>query len=207
MITCPWCGTSYLTFQSNCKNCGGPLQAMEGEIPPSDSTENLPTPPPAPRSISKLYVWRLLITDGWSIAALVFGLVGAVFTLVGAGLTLGGRDTDFVGLPFLLLGVAFLIASGGVFRWRYRQAVKVVDVLRNGEATRGQIVEISENYSVMINGSHPWIIRYEFQANGQSQAGKVSTLTPPGQPLQVGKAVCVLYLPAAPQWSSIYPHP
>ncbi len=25
MITCPWCNTSYLNFQSNCSNCGGPL--------------------------------------------------------------------------------------------------------------------------------------------------------------------------------------
>jgi hypothetical protein len=207
MIICPWCGTNYLTFQSNCKNCGGPLQALDGDIPSSDSTENLPTPPSAPRPISNWYAWRLLSSDGWAIVALVFGIVGGVFSLVGAGLTIGGSNTAFVGIPFLLLGVTFLVVSGWVFQWRYQQARKVVNVLRDGEATRGQIVEMRENYSVTINGQHPWIIRYEFQANGQSQEGKVTTLTPPGQPLQVGKAICVLYLPAAPQWSSIYPHP
>ena len=48
MITCPWCGTSYTTFRSNCKNCGGPLP------PPAEATAtpppipDLPEPPPPP---------------------------------------------------------------------------------------------------------------------------------------------------------------
>ena len=25
MVICPWCGTNYTTFQSNCSRCGGPL--------------------------------------------------------------------------------------------------------------------------------------------------------------------------------------
>ena len=206
MIICPWCGTNYLTFQPNCKNCGGPLQAVEETTGLSVSTENLPTPPSAPRPISKRYVWRLLSTDGWSIAAFVFGLLGVVFSLVGAGLTIG-IITAFVGLPFLLLWVTFLGIGGGVFIWRYQETQKVVKVLREGEATRGQIVEIRENYSVSVNGRHPWIIRYQFQANGQNQEGKVTTLNQPGQQLQMGKAVRVLYLPIAPKWNSIYPHP
>ena len=206
MIICPWCGTNYLSFQSNCKNCGGPLQAVEETLGSSVPTENLPMPPSAPRPVSKRYVWRLLSTDGWSIAALVFGLLGVVFSLVGAGLTIG-VITAFVGLPFLLLGVTFLGIGGYVFIWRYQEMQKVVNVLREGEATRGQIIEMQENYSVSVNGRHPWIIRYQFQANGQSQEGKVTTLNQPRQQLQVGKAVCVLYLPTAPKWNSIYPHP
>jgi hypothetical protein len=206
MIICPWCGTEYLTFQSNCKNCGGLLQAVEGTIGLSDPTENIPTPPSAPRPISERYVWRLLSTDGWSIAAFVFGLLGVVFSLVGAGLT-SGIITAFVGKPFLLLGVAFLGISGWVFIWRYQEAQKVVNVLREGEATRGKIVEVQENYYTRINGRYPWVIRYQFQANGQSYEGKVTTLNQPGQQLQTGKAVYVLYLPTAPKWNSIYPHP
>ncbi len=206
MIICPWCGTNYLIFQSNCKNCGGPLQAVEETIGLSVSTENLPTPPSAPRPISERYVWRLLSTDGWSIAAFVFGLLGVVFSLVGAGLTIG-IITAFVGLPFLLLGVVFLGIGGWVFIWRYQETQKVVKVLREGEAARGQIVEIRENISVSVNGRHPWLIRYQFQVNGRSQEGKVITLNQPGQQLQVGKAVCVLYLPTTPKWNSIYPHP
>lgn len=154
MIICPWCGTNYLTFQSNCKNCGGPLQASDSETPSSGSTESLPTPPSDPRSISKMYAWRLLITDGWSIMAFVFGIVGGVFTLIGAGLTFSGRDTGFVGLPFLLLGIAFLVASGGVFRWRHGQAVKVVDVLRNGARFTRTRKDAPIRYSSQEKGYH-----------------------------------------------------
>ena len=126
--------------------------------------------------------------------------------MTGAGLTIG-IITAFVGIPFLLLGLAFLGAGVWVFIWRYQEMQKVVNVLREGVATSGQIVEVEENYSVAINGRHPWLIRYEFQANGQSQEGKVTTLNQPGQQLQAGKGVRVLYLPTDPKWNSIYPHP
>jgi hypothetical protein len=78
---------------------------------------------------------------------------------------------------------------------------------RTGRKIYQVYTEIRENYSVTINGRHPWTIRYQFQANGQSQEGKVTTLNPPGHALQLGKAVCVLYLPTDPKWSSIFPHP
>jgi hypothetical protein len=172
----------------------------------SVSNENIPTPPPAPRSISKNYVWRLLSTDGWSIVAFVLGLLGGIFSLVGAGLTIG-IITAFVGIPFLLLGLALLGIGGVVLNWRYKETQKIIDVLRGGEATSGKIIEIQENYSVRINGRYPWVIRYQFQVNGQNYEGKVSTLNPVGENLQAGKAVCILYLQTAPQWNSIYPHP
>ena len=206
MIICPWCGTNYPVFQSNCKNCGGLLRAVEVTAGSSVSTENTPAPPPAPRAISKSYVWRLLSTDGWAIAAFVFGLLGGIFSLVGVGLTIG-IITAFVGVPFLLLGLAFLGIGGGVLNWRYKETQKVVNVLRVGEATSGKIVEVQENYSVRINGRYPWVIRYQFQVNGQNYEGKVSTLNPVGEKLQAGKVVCILYLQTAPQWNSIYPHP
>jgi len=206
MIICPWCGTNYLTFQSNCKNCGGPLQVVEDINRLSASTENIPMPPPTPRSISKNYVWRLLSTDGWSIAAFVFGLLGGIFTLVGAGLTIG-VITAFVGIPFLLLGLTFLGVGGRILSWRYQETQKVVNVLQIGEATSGKITEIQENYSVRINGRYPWVIRYQFQVNGREYEGKVSTLNSVGARLQAGEIVCILYLPNAPQWNSIYPHP
>jgi hypothetical protein len=206
MFICPWCGTNYLTFQSNCGNCGGPLLAVDEKSTSSISGEDISTPPLAPRSISPQYARRLLFTDSWSIAAFVFCLFGVIFSPVGAGLTLG-VVTAFVGRPFLLLGLAFLGAGGVVLLWRYRVAQKIVSVLREGEATRGQIVEVQENYYARINGRYPWVIRYQFQANGRSYEGKITTLNQPGQQLQAGKAVSILYLPTAPKWSSIYPHP
>ena len=157
MFVCPWCGTNYLTFQPNCQNCGGLLQAEETTA--SVPSEELATPPPAPRAISTTYVWRLLSADGGAIAAFVFGLLGIIFSIVGVALTLG-RITAFVGIPFLLFGLVFLISGGGLLGWRYRKARQVVRVLREGDSTLGQISEVQQNYSVRVNGRYPWIIGY-----------------------------------------------
>jgi hypothetical protein len=132
--------------------------------------------------------------------------MGTIFGLVGGGLTLG-IITALVGIPFLLFGVAMLGGGGAVFIWRYKEARRIVTVLREGEATRGRIIETQADYSVHINGRNPWVIRYQFQAHGQDFEGKVSTLREPGDQLREGKAVCVLFLPTAPQSSTIYPHP
>lgn len=206
MIICPWCGTNYLVFQPNCKNCGGLLQAAEVAIAPASSTENFPPPSPAPRSISGRYVWRLLSADGRAIVGGILGLLGAIFGLVGAALIVG-VVTAFVGIPFFLIGVALLAIGGWLFIGRYQEALKRVDVLRTGEATHGRIAEVQENYYVQVNGRHPWSIGYQFEVNGQSYEGKVSTLNQVGEQLQEGKTVWVLYLPTAPQWNAIYPHP
>jgi hypothetical protein len=206
MVICPWCGTNYLAFQSNCKNCGGCLQAAEEKNTSFVPTEDFPMPPSPPRQISERYVWRLLFTDGWWITASVIGVLGVAFSLVGAGLTIG-IITAFIGIPFLSIGVAFLGIGGWMFVWRYQEVEKVVEVLREGEATRGRIVDIQDDHSATVNGQHPWVIRYQFQVNGQDHEGRVTTSNQPGQQLQAGKPVWVLYLPTAPKWSSIYPHP
>lgn len=169
-------------------------------------TEELAVPPPAPRVISDKYAWRLLLTEGWGIAALVFGLLGVIFSFVGAGLTLG-IITAFVGIPFLFIGLTFLAGAIAVGKWRYDHAQQVVNVLRVGVSTRGKITDVEKNYSVRVNGRSPWMIRYQFQLNGQDYEGQVSTLNAIGTSLQTGKTVYILYLPNAPQLNSIYPHP
>jgi hypothetical protein len=183
------------------------LQLVEEEVAsPSVPVEHIAAPPPAPRPISDSYAWRIMFTDGWAVSAFVFCLLGVIFCVVGAGLTLG-IITAFIGIPFLLLGLVFLVVAVWVLSWRYKRAHKVVTVLREGEAVRGKIIEVSVNYSVRINQRHPWTIRYQFQANGQDHEGTVSTLNPVGDHLQAGKAVYVLYLSSAPEWNSLYPHP
>lgn len=210
MITCPWCGTSYAIFQSNCKNCGGPLNLPPDEInrvtASAADDERVIMPPPPPRPISNNYVWRLLFSDGWAIASFVFTLMGLIFSFVGFILTIA-IITAFVGLPFLAMGLAFLGGGIAIIYWRYQEAAKVVNVLRIGEATRGQITNVEMNYSVRVNGRHPWTITYQFHAMGQSYEGKVTTLNPPGQNLQQGRAACVLYAPTAPTQNTLYPHP
>ena len=207
MIICPWCGTNYLSFQSNCKNCGGPIPAFKEEMPPSSvSTDHFNAPTPAPRPISNKYIWRLISSNGWAIAIFVLGVLGIVFTSVGIGLTLG-IITAFVGIPFLMIGIVFLGFAIGGLAWRYGQAQKIVNVLRFGEAISGQVVEVQENYSVQVNGRHPWAIGYRFRVDGKDYQGDVTTLNPVGQDFQAGKVVWILYLPEDPKWNSIYPHP
>ncbi len=206
VYTCPWCGTNYLAFQTNCSNCGGPLLAPAQTAASPSASEDLPTPPPAPRPISQGYAWRLVWTDAWWIVAFVLGLLGSIFSLVGLGLSLA-VVTAFVGIPFLAVALLMLATGGVLMVWRYTRAMKIVDVLRQGAATQGRVAGVHEQYSVTVNGRHPWVIRYGFVVDGQSFEGTVKTLNQPAQQIEPGKSVQVLYLPGAPQWSSIYPHP
>jgi hypothetical protein len=205
-MICPWCGTNYPSFQSNCRNCGGPLQMTRENAASPTPIEETTAPPPAPRLISGKYTWRLLFTHSWGIVALVFGILGVIFSFVGAGLSFA-IVTAFVGVPFLLIGLVFLVVALAVGTWRYDHARKVVNVLRTGESTQGQIIDVQKDYSVRVNRQHPWVIRYQFQVNGRDYEGNVRTLNPVGASLQTGKMVWILYLPNAPQWNSMYPHP
>ena len=210
MITCPWCGTNYTTFQSNCKNCGGPLPATSEVAAPeprfSQPEAIYPEPPPAPRAISPNYVWRLLSTDGAAIVAFVFLLVGAIFTFVGFILTIA-IVTAFIGIPFAALGLIGLVLGGRIGRSRYQAMQDIVEVLKSGQAAAGEIVNVEENLNVAVNHQHPWTITYQFQVGGQDRQGNVSTLNVPGASLQPGKKAWVLYLPEAPEHNTLYPHP
>jgi len=55
-----------------------------------------------------------MTTDGWSIAAFIFFLIGAIFGMIGLGLTVG-IVTAFVGIPFLLLGIVFWSLVAGCY--------------------------------------------------------------------------------------------
>ena len=202
MVTCPWCGTHYQNFQSNCDRCGGPLN------PPSEpGSQPAPlSPPPAPRSVAPSYAWKLVWTDGAGVVGFIFLILGAVFSVVGLVLTLA-VVTAFVGLPFLLLGLIFLLVGGGLAGTRYQAAKRTVDVLRLGDAATGKIARVEQNLSVRVNNRSPWNIWYQFQAQGQSFEGKVSTFDTPGPALQPGQPATVLYSPLAPQHNSLYPHP
>ena len=178
----------------------------DGKNAPSNPGEALPAPLPAPRPIPYRYVWRLLSRDGGAIAAFVFGILGFIFSLVGAGLTIAIL-TAFLGIPFLLLGIAFLIAGGWVLLLRYQNAQKVVKVLQDELAIEGKIISLEQDYHIRINGRYPWLIRYQFQVAGQDYEGRLSVLNQPGEQYQVGKAAWILYLPDAPKWNSLYPHP
>ncbi|MBN1956550.1 MAG: DUF3592 domain-containing protein [Anaerolineae bacterium] len=205
MITCPWCGTHYERFQSNCDNCGGSLP-LPAERPPTPAGKRLPTPPPPPRQVPGNYAWRVLSTDGGAIGATVFSLLGAIFAIVGGILTIS-VVAIFVGLPFAALGTVFLLIGIPLLITRYEQAQQTVQVLQHGEAVLGQIVDVHQNYHVRINGRSPWIVTYQFEASGRQYQGKVSTLSRPDLGQQPGQPIYVLYQPNDPQQNTSYPYP
>ena len=104
MITCPWCGTRYVAFQSKCSACGGSLP-----VPPDAARlpclEEVPMPPPPPRSVPRGYVWRILGADAGSIIAGILGFMGATSAVVGAAIAF---TIGLIGWPFLALGIVFL---------------------------------------------------------------------------------------------------
>ena len=204
MITCTHCNTSHPTFQPTCPNCGAALP------PSADNLINFPTeatltePPPPPRDAPRHFIQRIMLTEGWSIVALVFLILGLVFTLVGVGLIVA-VVTAFVGIPFLGLGILFLIFSLPMLVWRYRKAYQTLQVFQTGEATLGEIVEVHQNLAVRINRRHPWVIRFRFQVGGHAYEGQFSTINPAAANYQPQQSVYILYLFDDPHQNTIYP--
>jgi membrane protein implicated in regulation of membrane protease activity len=208
MITCPWCGTHYQEFQPNCDNCGGslPLPAPPEPVEPAELAPEMAAPPPPPRAVPPQVLWRILLIDGWAISGLVFAILGLTFGVTGAALTLT-LVAAFVGIPFAGMGLLFLSAGVGLLIWRYQEAHKVVDVLQRGVAVVGEVVRVSQNFQVQVNGRYPWTIEYRYQASGRLFQGKVTTLSQPDLSQQPGRPAYVLHLPDAPGESTLYPSP
>lgn len=206
MYTCPYCGTTFPEFRSNCKNCGGPLDSPQQNREFYQADIEPVMPPPAPRPITDSYAWKLVVNDGIGIVSLIFGFIGIIFAVLGAFLT-AGIVTAFVGIPFFIIGVILVAVSVPLFVNTYNKARKTVEVLRDGEATTGEITGVDVNYNVRINGRNPWTITYAYHLYGKEYAGKVTTINPPGNHLVAGRRASVLYLPGSPEASALYPHP
>ena len=205
MITCPWCGTSYKTFQPNCRNCGGSLP-LPVERDSDASVENLEIPPPAPRDVPRNYIWRVLLSDGWALTGGIFALVGAIFGVVGIALTIG-IITAFIGLPFAAFGLLCFGGGTAVVIWRYQEAQKIKAVLKEGEAVLGEIEDVRQVLQVRVNGRHPWTIAYMFEVDGRLYQGKMTTLSQPDLGQRPETEIYVLYLRENPEQNTIYPHP
>jgi hypothetical protein len=205
VVTCPWCGTNYPSFQSNCRNCGGSLPRPSER--PTEAHFGLPSAPPRPpRSVPSQVTRRILFTDGWAVAGLVFALLGSVFSLVGAALALTPA-TAFVGIPFVALGVPFLLGAILLLGWRHQAARRTVEVLEIGEATLGEILTVQQNFHVRVNGRYPWTVVYRFDVNGHAYRGQVTTLSQPDLGQRPGGSAYVLYLRDNPVRNTLYPSP
>lgn len=210
MITCPWCGTNYEEFQSNCDNCGGslpqPIEKAPDPVAQVSATEIPLSPPLPPRKIPPKVMRRMLFTDAGVISGTILMFIGAIFFIVGIPLVIA-IITLPVGLPFAGLGFIFLVIGGILFFWRYENVRQTVSILRDGQAALGEITNVAQNYHIRVNNRYPWVIQFRFKVHGQSYQGKLSTLSQPDLSQQPGKAVYVLYQQDNPKKSTLYPSP
>ena len=217
MITCPWCGTHYTAFQPNCDNCGGTLPLPTAAVPRMDDQAGAPAaeaaaevamPPAPPRQVPRNYHNRLVWTDAWFIVGFVFTLLGSIFSLVGcATLPMVMFVAPlFVGIPFALIGIPMLATGIWLMVTRVKAADKTVELLANGLAVQGQIVEVTQNFHVRVNHRYPWTIRYSYQVGGSPYQGQVSTFSMPGMAYQPNTLVPVLYAADEPSASTLYPN-
>jgi hypothetical protein len=223
MITCPYCGTTFAQYQPLCKQCGAPLprppdppavpvfpgiEIVSGPGMHALSELTQPArpepPPPPPRPISSAYILRIMVAEAWGIVGFVFALIGTIFACVGLSVF-----TTRSPVPLIFGGIGVLMGGAGwlLLVWWVQHARKVVEALRSGDTAEGQISEVSQDYSTEINGEHPWIIRYRFNAGGGMQNGEVRTMTFSGYQYQAGMPAWVLYLRRQPEYNSLFPHP
>ena len=85
---------------------------------------------------------------------------------------------------------------------------QLLHALRDGVATRGEIVDLHQDTSESINGRHPWAVVYAYEADGRMYEGTVKSWGRAGSVLAlygVGSPVHVLYVRERPERSALYP--
>jgi hypothetical protein len=186
MITCPWCGTNYAEFQSNCGKCGGSLP-----IPPQPGVareEPLLAPPPAPRPIADRFAWKPVFSDGGSSPG--WFCHPRHFPRVGEFVFGGCNHPCWFPCPADLpswLEARHLLRYQSLYRPR----------LAGRAGCARKIVSVEQNYNVRVNQRHPG---RSFTASGHRAVIKVRFhLNTLDSAIQAGNAVYVLYLPDAPK--------
>ena len=189
MHTCPWCTTSYVNWQSQCKQCGGPLAPLPGM--------SLGSPPPAaPRVLPPQYVFRLR----WS--RNIATLVGGGFFLVGTLLFL---PMAIAGTWAALLPAFFMLGGFSMFRYGWRHASGILRAFRDGRAVEGRIASVSWDTTQRINDQHPWKLVYHFPVGEQMCEGSITTFDSTVGSRMSGQPLWVLYNEADTSQSTIYP--
>lgn len=139
--------------------------------------------------------------EATGIVSLVFSIIGFVFMPVGFFL-LSYRETFPIGAIFTCVGGLILLAAFAVGFWRFRILRAREELLRFGVATEGTILSMVQNLSVRVNRRHPWIIHYQYMANGASYDGHESLMNLPNR-LVIGASIPVVYDRVNPSRSAL----
>lgn len=157
-------------------------------------------PPMPPREVSGRYARRLLMTDIRFIVGAVLGGIGLIYAVVGVREYGYGVGIVFLSTGMLILGVGVWLVLLRVLRWR-----RIIAVIEKGPPIRGEVLGVGPNFSVRINGRHPFKVRYSFRPLGGTVEGVFETMDERVMVLKVGMAVNVLYDPDDPAVNTLYP--
>lgn len=188
MITCGWCGTNYLVWQSHCRSCGGAL-------PPPAGMDAGPPPPAAPRKLPEGFTTRTVFNP--------MMLLGLGFTGVGGLMT--GFFVSVKSWAALFPGF-FLLGGIGMIKQGIVHAVRTLDAFRNGTAVLGKIATVEIELDTQSAGQKPWIIIYAFELDGQIHEGKLTTLDSSiAEQFRKHQPVWVLAVKGNPARNTLYP--
>lgn len=181
-ITCPWC-RHYWPSRSDvrCGECGGALPAPPGEDPGA-------SPAPPPRQLPEKYKKNILLWKN---------------TMALVGLTFMG-----IGVPLIAAfgaGLIFVIIGYFVYRKGRTSGEQRLRALSEGVAGSGQIVRVSENTSLTVNGRHPIRIEYSFDAPSGKISGEISVWDATCLQRRPGEPVWVVYVSSDPSINSLWP--
>ncbi|MBL9146837.1 MAG: DUF3592 domain-containing protein [Verrucomicrobiaceae bacterium] len=190
MHTCPWCTTEYVNWQSQCKQCGGPL-------PPPPGMKLGEPPPPAPRKLPSTYVKRVRWTEN------IATLVGLGFTGIGLLIAVP-MLANKLWLPALIPGF-FLLGGVSMFRHGWKSAAGRLRAFKSGKAVEGRIERVGIDASQQINGRHPSRVVYHFPIGDQWHEGQIITFDTTATLRSSGQPVWVLYNENDPNENAIYP--
>jgi hypothetical protein len=155
-----------------------------------------------PRNVPRSVIWRMLLADLWFIGAAVAEILGLIF--LGVGVLMFALVDETLGWPFFITGALGLTISGPLLIWRVLHIQPALRLISEGSATSGEVREVVQNTHLRVNRRHPWVIRYNFQAEGREYQGVVHRLDPPEFMLQTGQPVYVLYFPEDPAKNTLY---
>lgn len=175
-VTCPWCRSQFANPVTS--NCPN----CGGALPIIGGSDAGQAPPPAPRILPRKYVRGVKYTGN------VYTMIGIIFTI-----------------PFFW---TILFPIIGIILWRkgLREADAELIPLQDGAHVQGEIVAVDIDYSKTLNGRHPRVVQFMFQANGRSYAGDVPNVMDPVELWRKpGDRVWVVYMPQDPDTSSIWP--
>ncbi len=164
-------------------------------------------PPPAPRVLPAPYRRSVMVGRNiLTILGIVFSSIGIPFLVVGGIVAVAAARGTFVlaivfgslGVMFAAIGVPMLLT--GLGRGRQKLAA-----LEHGAAAEGELVSVELNTSVRINGRSPWAIEYSFPAGGTVVRGTAQSFSRHDGERKAGDRVWVVYLPADPGTSTLWP--